>query len=104
MSAQRDADRPRGPPSADTIGSTQASPWVAKSRDERKRVEMPFAHLKTHYGFERLRQRSGARDEFHLAAIVRNLKTLAGQLIRPPPPRPAYARVALLISAVALVA
>jgi hypothetical protein len=25
-----------------------------KSRDQRKRVEMRFAHLKTHYGFERL--------------------------------------------------
>src|ERR1700724_732061 len=51
----------------------------AKSRDERKRVEMRFAHLKTHHGFERMRLRglSGARDEFHLAAIVQNLKTLA---------------------------
>jgi len=28
-----------------------------KSRDQRKRVEMRFAHLKTHYGFERLRLR-----------------------------------------------
>jgi hypothetical protein len=58
-----------------------------KSRDERKRVEMRFAHLKTHHGFERLRLRglSGARDEFHLAAIVQNLKTLALRLIRPPP-------------------
>jgi DDE family transposase len=35
-----------------------------KSRDQRKRVEMRFAHLKTHHGFERLRLRSlsGARD------------------------------------------
>jgi hypothetical protein len=51
----------------------------ARSRDERKRVEMRFAHLKTHHGFERMRLRglSGARDEFHLAAIVQNLKTLA---------------------------
>ena len=58
-----------------------------KSRDQRKRVEMRFAHLKTHHGFERLRLRglSGARDEFHLAAIVQNLKTLAFRLIRPPP-------------------
>jgi DDE family transposase len=41
----------------------------ARSRHERKRVEMRFAHLKTHHGFERLRLRglSGARDEFHLA-------------------------------------
>src|SRR6516225_5311250 len=51
----------------------------ARSRDERKRVEMRFAHLKTHHGFERMRLRglSGARDEFHLAAIVQNLKTMA---------------------------
>jgi transposase len=58
-----------------------------KSRDLRKRVEMRFAHLKTHHGFERMRLRglSGARDEFHLAAIVQNLKTMALRLIRPPP-------------------
>jgi transposase len=51
----------------------------AKSRDERRRVEMRFAHLKTHHGFERMRLRglSGARGEFHLAAIAQNLKTLA---------------------------
>ena len=58
-----------------------------KSRDERKKVEMRFAHLKTHHRFERMRLRglSGARDEFHLAAIVQNLKTLANRLWRPPP-------------------
>ena len=58
-----------------------------KSRDQRKRVEMRFAHLKTHHHFERLRLRglSGARDEFHLAAIVQNLKTMALRLLRPPP-------------------
>jgi hypothetical protein len=55
-----------------------------KSRDLRKRVEMRFAHLKTHHRFERMRLRglTGARDEFHLAAIVQNLKTLALRLIR----------------------
>ena len=58
-----------------------------KSRDERKRVEMRFAHLKTHHRFERMRLRglSGARDEFHLAAIVQNLKTLANHVWPPPP-------------------
>jgi hypothetical protein len=58
----------------------------ARSRDERKRVEMRFAHLKTHHGFERMRLRglSGARDEFHLAAIVQNLKTMALRLLGPP--------------------
>ena len=57
-----------------------------KSRDERKRVEMRFAHLKTHHGFERMRLRglAGARDEFHLAAIVQNLKTMALRLLGPP--------------------
>jgi len=56
-----------------------------KSRDQRKRVEMRFAHLKTHHGFERMRLRglSGARDEFHLAAIVQNLKTMALRLLEP---------------------
>jgi len=58
-----------------------------RSRNERKRVEMRFAHLKTHHRFERMRLRglSGARDEFHLAAIVQNLKTLANHIWRPPP-------------------
>jgi len=61
----------------------------AKSQDERKRVEMRFAHLKIHHGFERMRLRglSGARDEFHLAAIAQNLKTLALRTLRPPPIR-----------------
>lgn len=63
-----------------------------RSRNERKRVEMRFGHLKTHHGFERMRLRglTGARDEFQLAAIVQNLKTMALRLIRPPPdPAPA---------------
>jgi transposase len=65
----------------------------ARSRDERKRVEMLFAHLKTHHGFERMRLRglSGARDEFHLAAIVQNLKTLALRILGPPPAQPSFA-------------
>jgi hypothetical protein len=64
------------------------TPQYERSRDERKRVEMRFAHLKTHHRFERLRLRglSGARDEFHLAAIVQNLKTLAKNIWRPPVP------------------
>ncbi len=63
----------------DYARSLMGTPAFARSRDERKRVEMRFAHLKTHHRFERLRLRglTGARDEFHLAAIVQNLKTLA---------------------------
>ncbi len=62
------------------------TPEFVKSRDERKKVEMRFAHLKTHHRFERMRLRglSGARDEFHLIAIVQNLKTLANHIWRPP--------------------
>ena len=58
-----------------------------KSRDQRKRVEMRFAHLKTHHRFDRMRLRglSGARDEFLLAATVQNLKTLALRIFQPPP-------------------
>jgi hypothetical protein len=44
---------------------------------------MRFAHLKTHHERMRLRGFSGARDEFHLAAIVQNLKTLANHIWRP---------------------
>jgi hypothetical protein len=56
------------------VGTT---PFV-RSQRERKKVEMRFAHLKTQHRFERMRLRglSGARDEFHLAAIVQNLKRL----------------------------
>ena len=70
-----------------------AASWVRRnsirSRDERKKVEMRFAHLKTHHRFERMRLRglSGARDEFHLAAIVQNLKTFALRILGPPPER-----------------
>jgi hypothetical protein len=33
----------------------------------------------------RLRGFSGARDEFHLATIVQNLKSLANHIWQPPP-------------------
>ena len=70
----------------DVARRKMATKAFLQSRDERKRVEMRFAHLKTHHGFERLRLRglSSARDEFHLAAIVQNLKTMALRIIRSP--------------------
>ena len=60
------------------------------SRRERKKVEMLFAHLKRILKLDRLRLRGpcGARDEFHLAATVQNLRKLA-KLI--PPVAPAIA-------------
>jgi transposase len=75
----------------DHARSLNGTPEYEQSRNERKKVEMRFAHLKTHHRFERMRLRglSGARDEFHLAAIVQNLKTLAIRVWRPPPNSPA---------------
>ena len=75
----------------DHARALMGTPEFERSRDERKRVEMRFAHLKTHHRFERMRLRglTGARDEFHLAAVVQNLKTLANHIWRPPPSEPA---------------
>jgi len=52
--------------------------YVASSY-ARKKVEMLFAHLKRILRLDRLRLRgpNGARDEFHLAAMVQNLRKLA---------------------------
>ena len=60
------------------------------SRDQRKKVEMLFAHLKRILKLDRLRLRGpcGARDEFHLAAIAQNLRKLA-KLIPAPQTIPA---------------
>jgi hypothetical protein len=66
----------------DHARSFTGTPEFDQSSNQRKKVEMRFAHLKTHHRFERMRLRglSGARDEFHLAATVQNLKTLANYL------------------------
>ncbi len=55
------------------------TPQFVTSRNERKKVEMLFAHLKTTLRFERMRLRglTGARDEFHLVAMVQNLRRMA---------------------------
>jgi transposase len=75
----------------DHARSLKGTPEFEQSSDERKKVEMRFAHLKVHHRFERMRLRglTGARDEFHLAAVVQNLKTLANYIWRPPPSAPA---------------
>lgn len=74
----------------DLARALMKTPEYERSRDERKRVEMRFAHLKTHHRFERMRLRglTGARDEFHLAAVVQNLKTLANHIWQAPPNEP----------------
>lgn len=54
---------------------------------QRKKVEMMFAHMKRHLGFNRLRLRglSGANDEFLLVATAQNLRRLANLCGQPPP-------------------
>lgn len=60
----------------------------AQSRNDRKKVEILFAHLKRILRFDRLRLRGpiGAQDEFLLAAMAQNLRKLA-KLVIPPAPR-----------------
>jgi hypothetical protein len=52
------------------------TPKYVRSRHERKKVEILFAHLKRILKLDRLRLRgmSGATDEFTLAAAVQNLR------------------------------
>ena len=58
-----------------------------RSRCERKKVEMLFAHLKRILKLDRLRLRglTGANDEFLLAATAQNLRRMAKLLSQPPP-------------------
>jgi transposase len=58
-----------------------------RSRYQRKKVEVLFAHLKRILKLDRLRLRglSGASDEFTLAAAVQNLRRLAWLLPQGPP-------------------
>jgi transposase len=69
---------------ARALGKTEA---FERSRHDRKRVEMLFAHLKRIFRLGRLRLRGprGAQDEFTLAAIAQNLRRLAKLVARPPP-------------------
>jgi hypothetical protein len=65
-----------------------------RSRHDRKRIEMLFAHLKRILRLGRLRLRGpyGAQFEFTLAAIAQNVRRLAKLVARPPPlPAPSVA-------------
>lgn len=71
----------------DVARALAKTPAFEKSRCDRKRVEMLFAHLKRILKLDRLRLRGprGAQDEFTLAAIAQNLRRLAKLFVRPPP-------------------
>src|SRR2546426_55928 len=65
---------------ARTLAITEA---YRKSRKDRKKVEMLFAHLKHILKLDRLRLRgrTGAQDEFLLAATAQNLRRMAKWLV-----------------------
>jgi hypothetical protein len=65
--------------SRDVARSLVATELYERSRRERKKIEMLFAHLKRIIGLRRLRLRgpTGAKDEFLLAATAQNLRKLA---------------------------
>lgn len=62
------------------------TPAYQRSRHERKKVEMLFAHLKSIIRLDRLRLRglTGATDEFTLAATVQNLRRMAKLIAQGP--------------------
>lgn len=65
---------------ARSLSNTEA---YRRSRKDRKKVEMLFAHLKRILKLDRLRLRgrSGAQDEFLLAAAAQNLRRMAKWLV-----------------------
>jgi hypothetical protein len=71
----------------DVARSLAGTKGFERSRHERKKIEMRFAHLKRILKLGRLRLRGprGAQDEFVLAAIAQNLRRLASLVARPPP-------------------
>ena len=79
----RDIDEPV----RDYVRALAKTPAFQRSRDERKKVEMAFAHMKRIFKLDRFRLRglSGARDEILLTATAQNLRKLAKYVSRPPP-------------------
>ena len=73
--------------SRDVARKIATTPGYQRSRIERRKVEMLFAHLKSILKLDRLRLHglSGARDEFTLAAAVQNLRRMAKLIAQGPP-------------------
>jgi hypothetical protein len=67
----------------DKAGEISRTGADRKSRCERKKVEVLFAHLKRILKVDRLRLRGlhGAEDEFLLAATAQNLRRMAKQMM-----------------------
>jgi transposase len=71
----------------DRVRALAATEAFQRSRRERKKIEVRFAHMKRIFRLDRLRLRglSGAKDEILLTATAQNLRRLAKFLSRPPP-------------------
>jgi hypothetical protein len=71
----------------DVARQIATTPEYQRSRCERKKVEMLFAHLKSILKLDRLRLRglTGATDEFTLAGIAQNLRRMAKLIAQGPP-------------------
>ncbi len=71
----------------DVAREVAKTPAYQKTRQQRKQVEMLFAHMKRILKMDRLRLRglSGARDEFLLTATAQNLRRMAKYLSTGPP-------------------
>jgi transposase len=71
----------------DVVRQINKTAQYQQSRNERKKVEMLFGHLKRILKLDRLRLRglSGAHDEFILAATAQNLRRMAKYLSQGPP-------------------
>ncbi len=69
--------------SRDVVRKLSTTLRYLRSRCERKKVEMLFAHLKKILRLDRLRLRgmNGARDEFLMAATAQNLRKMAKRLM-----------------------
>lgn len=74
----------------DTVRDIHKTEAYDRSRDERKKVEILFAHMKRILKVDRLRLRgpTGAHDEFVLTATAQNLRRLAKTLCTDPPINP----------------
>jgi len=76
---QRKVTRSIHEPARDVARAIARTEAYVRTRHDRKKVEMLFAHLKRILRLGRLRLRgpSGAQDEFTLAAMAQNLRRLA---------------------------
>jgi len=83
---QRKVQRNLYEPARDVARAIAATEAYGRTRRDRKKVEMLFAHLKRILRLGRLRLRGprGAQFEFTLAAIAQNLRRLAKLTAHPP--------------------